>query len=122
MSDPRAVTEYKVCAVDLKVGDIVDTGDQDWQQVIGVYRSASDATDEKVRKVAESLKGRYVLAQLTDIVPVDGGVYFAAGMAMVTGDEESADQTVGEVISTEDGVRTYLYTKFELVTIRATQG
>jgi hypothetical protein len=122
MSDPRAVTEYKVCAVDLKVGDIVDTGDQDWQQVIGVYRSASDATDEKVRKVAETLKGRYVLAQLTDIVPVDGGVYFAAGMAMVTGDEESADQTVGEVISTEDGVRTYLYTKFELVTIRATQG
>jgi hypothetical protein len=121
-SDPRAVVEYKVAAVDLKVGDIVDTGEQDWQQVIGVYRKPADATDDKVRKVADTLGGRYVLAQLTDIDPVDGGVYFAAGMAMVTGDDASADQTVAEVISTEDGVRTYLYTKFELVTIRGTSG
>jgi hypothetical protein len=117
-TDPRAVVEYKVPAVDLKVGDIVDTGDQDWQQVIGVYKNPADATDDKLRKVAETVDGRYVLAQLTDIDPVDGGVYFAAGMAMVTGDEDSADQTVAEVISTEDGVRTYLYTKFELVTVR----
>jgi len=39
-SDPRAVAEYKVSAVDLQVGDVVDTGDQDWQQVVGVYRTA----------------------------------------------------------------------------------
>ena len=121
-ADPRAVAEYKVCAVDLKVGDVVDTGDQDWQQVVGVYQSASDASDDKVRKVVDTLGGRYVLAQLTDIDPVDGGVYFAAGLAMVTGDDETADRTVGEVISTEDGLRTYLYTKFELVTVRSTRG
>lgn len=121
-SDPRAVAEYKVCAVDLQVGDVVDTGDQDWQQVVGVYRAAADTTDDKLRKVLQTLDGRYVLAQLTDIDPVDGGVYFAAGLAMVTGDDESADKTVAEVISTEDGVRTYLYTKFELVTVRKTRG
>jgi hypothetical protein len=104
------------------VGDIVDTGDQDWQQLIGVYRRPADATDDKLRKVLQSLDGRYVLAQLTDIDPVDGGVYFAAGLAMVTGDDESADRTVAEVISSEDGIRTYLYTKFELVTVRGTRG
>ena len=121
-SDPRAVAEYKVSAVDLQVGDVVDTGDQDWQQVVGVYRTAVETTDDKLRKVLQTLDGRYVLAQLTDIDPVDGGVYFAAGLAMVTGDDESADRTVGEVISTEDGLRTYLYTKFELVTVRKTRG
>src|SRR4051794_31219080 len=121
-SDPRAVAEYKVCAVDLKVGDIVDTGDQDWQQVVGVYRGPGDAVDDTLRRVAQTADGRYVLAQLTDIVPVDGGVYFAAGLAMVTGDDDGADRTVAEVISSEDGVRTYLYTKFELVTVRGTRG
>jgi hypothetical protein len=121
-SDPRAVAEYKVSAVDLQMGDVVDTGDQDWQQVVGVYRTAVETTDDKLRKVLQTLDGRYVLAQLTDIDPVDGGVYFAAGLAMVTGDDESADRTVAEVISTEDGVRTYLYTKFELVTVRKTRG
>jgi uncharacterized protein YlxP (DUF503 family) len=116
------VAEYKVSAVDLQVGDVVDTGDQDWQQVVGVYRVSSDASDDKVRKVLQTLDGRYVLAQLTDIDPVDGGVYFAAGLAMVTGDDESADRTVAEVVSTEDGIRTYLYTKFELVTVRKSRG
>jgi hypothetical protein len=121
-SDPRAVAEYKVSAVDLKVGDIVDTGDQDWQQVVAVHRAAADVVDDKLRTVVQTLDGRYVLAQLTDIDPVDGGVYFAAGLAMVTGDDESADRTVAEVISSEDGLRTYLYTKFELVTVRGTRG
>jgi hypothetical protein len=121
-SDPRAVAEYKVSALDLQVGDVVDTGDQDWQQVVGVYRAASEASDDKLRKVLQTLDGRYVVAQLTDIDPVDGGVYFAAGLAMVTGDDESADKTVAEVVSTEDGIRTYLYTKFELVTVRKSRG
>ncbi len=52
---------------------------------------------------------------------MDGGVYFAAGLAMVTGDDSTADRTVAEVISTEDGVRTYLFTKFELVTVRGSR-
>jgi hypothetical protein len=117
-ADARAVVEFKVAATDLQVGDVVDTGDQDWQQVIGVYRSPADTAEDRLRKVVQSLDGRYVLAQLTDIDPVDGGVYFAAGLAMVTGDEDGADRTVAEVVSSEDGVRTYLYTKYELVTIR----
>lgn len=123
-SDDRAVVEYRVPAVELEVGDLVNTspGEDDYQQVLGVYRTATDhvggAPDNNVRRLVESLDGRYVVVQLTDIVPVDGGVYFAAGQAMVSGDEDGDDPTVEDVVSAEDGVRTYLYTKFELVTVR----
>ena len=37
-------------------------------------------------------------------------------MALSSDDEE--DQPVVDIVSNEDGVRTYLYTKFELVTVR----
>jgi hypothetical protein len=145
--DPRAAVEYRVPAVDLRVGDLVNTspGEDDWQQVIGVYRTAADvpvtgevppsgapegadsADNEagaddwdpaQLRTLVESLAGRYVVVQLTDVAPVDSGVYFAAGVAMVYGGEESSDQVVTDVVSGADGVRTYLYTKFELVTVR----
>jgi hypothetical protein len=121
-TDPRAVTEFRVPAIDLKPGDLVNTspGEDDWQEVIGVYTTATGATDADVRKLAESLNGRYVIVQLTDIAPVDSGVYFAAGLAMTYGGEDTGDQAVRDVISHEDGVRTYLFTKYELVTIRAT--
>jgi hypothetical protein len=143
--DPRAAVEYRVPAVDLRVGDLVNTspGEDDWQLVIGVYRTAGDVpvtvaveapeptegADEGdradggdgavLRTLVESLDGRYVVVQLTDVAPVDSGVYFAAGVAMVYGGDESSDQAVADVVSGEDGVRTYLYTKFELVTVRA---
>lgn len=123
-SDSRAVVEYRVPAIDLEVGDLVNTspGEDDYQEVLGVYRSPTDhrgaAPDNNVRELVESLHGRYVVVQLTDIAPVDGGVYFAAGQGMVSTDEESEDPTVDEVASSEDGVRTYLYTRFELVTVR----
>ena len=39
---------------------------------------------------------------------------------MIYGDEDGDDIPVSEVVSGEDGIRTYLYTKFELVTVRAT--
>jgi hypothetical protein len=146
--DPRAAVEYRVPAVDLRAGDLVNTspGEDDWQQVIGVYRTAADipvtdavqASDAAVggdgadngdgadggdggqlRTLVESLNGRYVVVQLTDVAPVDSGVYFAAGVAMVYGGDESSDQAVADVVSGEDGIRTYLYTKFELVTVRA---
>lgn len=122
MTDPRAVTEFRVPAIDLKPGDLVNTspGEDDWQKVIGVYTSAAGATDADVKKLADSLDGRYVIVQLTDIAPVDSGIYFAAGLAMTYGTDDSADHAVKDVISQEDGVRTYLFTKFELVTIRAT--
>lgn len=120
-SDPRAAVEYRVPAVDLRVGDLVNTspGEDDWQQVLGVYRSPADATESEVRDLVGSLDGRYVVVQLTDLAPVDSGVYFAGGLAMTYATGDGADQAVSDVVSSEDGVRTYLYTKYELVTIRS---
>jgi hypothetical protein len=122
--DPRAVAEYRVPAGELKVGDLVNTqpGEGDWQQVIGVYRSAADsAPTDELRQLVSSLGGRYVVVRLTDLLPVDGGVYFSSGTAMVAGDVEGDDQPVADAVSGEDGERIYLYTKFELVTVRSTR-
>jgi hypothetical protein len=121
MTDPRAAVEYRLPAIDLRPGDLVNTspGEDDWQQVVGVYSKAGEAKSTEVRTLLESLGGRYVVVQLTDVAPVDGGVFFDAdGVAMIYGDEADEDQAVGDVISTEDGIRTYLYTKFELVSAR----
>jgi hypothetical protein len=121
MTDPRAVTEFRVPAIDLEPGDLVNTspGEDDWQQVLGVYTGPEGTADADVKKLAAELGGRYVIVQLTDIAPVDSGIYFAAGLAMTYGGEDSSDAAVKDVISSDDGVRTYLFTKFELVTIRA---
>jgi len=120
-TDPRTAVEYRVPAVSLRPGDLVNTspGEDDWQEVLGVYTESAGVPDADVRKLVESLDGRYVVVQLTDLAPVDSGVYFAAGLAMTYGTDDNADQAVRDVVSTEDGVRTYLYTKYELVTVRA---
>jgi hypothetical protein len=121
-SDPRAVVEYRVPASELKVGDLVNTspGEGDWQQVVGVYRSPTDdAPSDDLRRLVRSLDGRYVVVRLTDLLPVDGGIYFTDGTAMVAGLEERDDVQVSEAASGEDGERIYLYTRFELVTVRA---
>ena len=123
MTDQRAITEYRVAAADLRVGDLVNTspgGDDDWQQVLAVYpnpTTISDASDE-VRTMVKALSGRYVVVQLTDIAPVDSNVYFADGVALAVSTEGGDDLPITDVTSSEDGVRTYLYTKFELVTVR----
>jgi hypothetical protein len=125
MSDPRTAVEYRLPAVDLRPGDLVNTspGEDDWQEVIGVYRKPGDAKSSEVRTLLESLGERYVVVQLTDVAPVDGGVFFDAdGVAMIYGEDADEDQAVAEVVSTEDGIRTYLYTKFELVSARSSQG
>lgn len=122
MTDPRAAVEYRLPAVNLRKGDLVNTtpGEDDWQEVVGVYRKADDAKSAEIRTLVSTLGGRYVLVQLTDVAPVDGGVYFDDdGAAMIYGDDEGEDQPVADIISSSDGVRTYLYTKFELVTVRA---
>ncbi len=121
--DPRAAVEFRISAVDLQVGDLVNTspGEDDWQQVVAVYRTAAEAREDHVRNLVDSLGGRYVVVQLTDLAPVDTGVYFAAGLAMTFGSDDGADQSVADVVSAEDGVRTYLYTKFELVTARTSR-
>ena len=121
-TDPRAVAEFRVPAAELKAGDLVNTqpGEGDWQQVLGVYRSAGDpAPSVELRELIRSLDGRYVVVRLTDLLPVDGGVYFSDGAAMVAGDDEGEDLPVSEVVSADDGERVYLYTKFELVSVRA---
>jgi hypothetical protein len=122
MTDPRAAVEYRLPAIDLRKGDLVNTtpGEDDWQEVVGVFRKADDAKSTEIRSLVSTLGGRYVVVQLTDLAPVDGGVFFDdSGAAMIYGDDENEDQTVADVVSSTDGVRTYLYTKFELVTVRA---
>jgi hypothetical protein len=121
MTDTRAATEYRIPAVQLRAGDLVNTspGEDDWQQVLGVYIKPADAKSDEVRGLVTVLDERYVAVQLTDIAPVDSGVYFSEGLAMMYGVDDGSDQNVTEVISQEDGVRTYLYTKFELVTVRS---
>lgn len=122
MTDPRAAVEFRLPAVQLKVGDLVNTtpGEDDWQEVVGVYRTESDALSTEIRTLVAGLHGRYVVVQLTDLAPVDGGVYFGDdGAAMIYGDDEDGDQPVSDVVSTTDGLRTYLYTKYELVSVRA---
>lgn len=121
MSDPRAAVEFRVPATELRPGDLVNTtpGEDDWQEVVGVYRAVKDAKSDEVRGLVESLDGRYVVVQMTDLAPVDGGVFFDAdGAAMIYGDDADDDQAVADVVSSSDGIRTYLYTKYELVTIR----
>ena len=124
MTDQRAITEYRVAAADLRVGDLVNTspgGDDDWQQVVAVYpnpTTLNEASDE-VRTMVKALSGRYVVVQLTDIAPVDSNVYFADGVALAVSTDGGDDLPITDVTSSEDGVRTYLYTKFELVTVRA---
>jgi hypothetical protein len=122
MTDPRAAVEYRVPAIDLRLGDLVNTspGEDDWQEVVGVFRDASDAKSNEIRTLVQAVSGRYVVVQLTDLAPVDGGVYFNAdGAAMIYGEDESDDQAVTDIASTADGIRTYLYTRFELVTVRS---
>lgn len=123
MTDPRAAVEYRVPAVALRKGDLVNTtpGEDDWQEVLGVYKKAEDAKSTEVKTLVSTLGGRYVVVQLTDLAPVDGGVYFDDdGAAMIYGEDEDGDQPVADIVSETNGVRTYLFTKFELVSIRAT--
>jgi hypothetical protein len=124
VTDQRAVNEFRVAAAELRVGDLVNTspgGDDDWQQVVAVYASPSTLQDApaELRTLVKALAGRYVVVQLTDLAPVDSNVYFVDGEALAVSPEGGDDVPVAEVASDEDGVRTYLYTKFELVTVRA---
>lgn len=121
--DRRAVLEYRIPAAQLRPGDLVNTSpgaDDDWQQVLGVYASPSglSGVTGEVRSLVESLAGRYVVVELTDLAPVDSNIYYSDGVAMAVSDDDE-ERPIVEEISADDGVRTYLYTKFELVTVRA---
>jgi hypothetical protein len=123
-TDPRASIEYRISAAELLPGDLVNTSpgaDDDWQQVLGVYTTSEQLSNAlpEMQTLVEALDGRYVVVELTDIAPVDANVYFGDdGTAMAAGDEDEPDQAITDLASTEDGKRVYLYTKFELVTVR----
>jgi hypothetical protein len=121
--DRRSVLEYRIPAAQLRPGDLVNTspgGDDDWQQVLGVYASPAglSGVTQDVQALVESLDGRYVVVELTDLAPVDANIYYADGVAVAVSDDDEERPIIDE-ISSEDGIRTYLYTKFELVTVRA---
>jgi hypothetical protein len=125
MTDPRAAVEYRLPAIDLRPGDLVNTspGEDDWQEVVGVYTEAGQAKSAEIRTLVQSLGGRYVVVQMTDLAPVDGGIFFDAdGVAMIYGEDAEDDQAVSAIASSEDGLRTYLYTRFELVSAREQRG
>jgi hypothetical protein len=121
MTDARAAVEFRVPAVDLRPGDLVNTtpGEDDWQEVVGVYRQPDDAKSAEIQSLTSLLGGRYVVVQLTDLAPVDGGIYFDGETAMIYADDDTGDQPVSDVVSGADGIRTYLYTKYELVSVRS---
>ena len=117
-NDARARNTYRIPAADLAAGDLVDTGGEDWQQVLAVYLTPETAPAGEIRDLVSQVSPRYVVAQLTDINAVDSEVTFADGGAVLV-DEDGENQPLDAEISTEDGIRTYLYTRYELVTVRA---
>jgi hypothetical protein len=121
--DPRAVTTFRLPAAELNAGDLVNLspGEDDWQQVLAVYAQVSDVPSDQneLRDLVAQLDGRYVLVEVTDVAPVDEPIYFDDnGIALTVGEDRAHDQSVAELISTEDGLRRFVYTRFELVNSR----
>jgi len=122
VSDPRAVVEYRVPATALKSGDLVNTspgGEDDWQRVLSVHTKEKPGGDQEAAKLIREVGDRYVMVKLTDVAPVDSPVYFADGEAMAYGSDGEDDQPVIESLSDPDASRIFLYTRYELVTVRA---
>ena len=123
-ADPRAVTEYRIPATVLRAGDLVNTSPgggegEDWQQVLSVHTSESPGSDPDATALIADVGDRYVMVRLTDLAPVDSPVYFEDGKAMTFGVDGGDDIAAVESVSAADSVRTFLYTRFELVTVRA---
>jgi hypothetical protein len=121
-SDPRAVATYRIPARSLKPGDLVNTapgGEDDWQQVIAVQGPDDPAANSAdVNTLIDSVGDRYVFVEMTDVAPVDSNVYFDDGVAMVYANDDADDVPVEEIVSEPNARRNYLYTVFELVTVR----
>lgn len=122
VADPRAVTEYRIAATSLRAGDLVNTSpgsEDDWQQVLSVHTAEAAGGDADAAALIAEIGDRYVVVRLTDVAPVDSPVYFENGTALAFGLDGADDGPVTEVLSEPDSVRTFLYTRFELVTVRA---
>lgn len=121
-TDPRAVTEYKIPAPQLRAGDLVNTspgGEDDWQQVLSVHTLENPGADPDAAALIGEIGDRYVVVRLTDVAPVDSPLYFNEGVALAYGPDGEADAPITETVSDADEVRTFLYTRYELVTVRA---
>ncbi|MGI8664526.1 MAG: hypothetical protein ACR2N4_00585 [Jatrophihabitans sp.] len=122
VADPRAVSEYRIAATSLLAGDLVNTSpgnEDDWQKVLSVHTVEVPGSPEDAAALVAEIGDRYVVVRLTDVAPVDSPVYFADGTAMAFGIDGAEDGPVTDVLSDPDSVRTFLYTRFELVTVRA---
>ncbi|HEX2901954.1 MAG TPA: hypothetical protein VHO01_00745 [Jatrophihabitans sp.] len=125
MTDPRAVAEFRIPASQLRPGDLINTSpgaDEDWQQVISVHtqEAPSPELDADSAGLVGQIGDRYVVVRMTDVSPVDSPVYFEGGQALAFGMDGEADSPVLDTLSPVDAVRTFLYTRYELVTVRAT--
>lgn len=123
-ADVRVVTEYRIPAPTLLAGDLVNTapgGEDDWQQVLSVHTAETPGSevDADAAALIAEIGDRYVLVRLTDVAPVDSPVYFAEGTALAYGADGEEDGPVTDVLSEADAVRTFLYTRFELVNVRS---
>ena len=122
VADPRAVSEYRIAATSLRAGDLVNTspgGEDDWQQVLSVHTTETPGDDPDAAALVAEVGDRYVVVRLTDVAPVDSPVYFDNGTALTFGMDGAEDSPVAEALSDQDAERTFLYTRFELVTVRA---
>jgi hypothetical protein len=87
--------------------------------VLSVHTLEDPGSDPDAAALVTEIGDRYVVVRLTDVAPVDSPVYFDAGVALAYGSDDAADSPVTEVITEPDAVRTFLYTRYELVTVRA---
>jgi hypothetical protein len=120
-SDPRAVQDYKIAATSLRAGDLINTspGDDDWQRVISVHTAEEPGNDDETVRLIGEIGDRYVLVRMTDVAPVDSPIFFTDGAAMAFGPDGAADTPLAEMVSDPGSVRAFLYTRYELVTVRA---
>ena len=122
--DPRAVLEYRIPATELRGGDLINTSpgaDEDWQLVLSVHtrENPDPGPSPEAAGLVARVGDRYVVVRMTDVAPVDSPVYFAGGVALVYGLDGTDDAPVTEAVAAADSVRTFLYTRYELVTVRA---
>jgi hypothetical protein len=118
------VTEYRIPATKLRAGDLINTSpgaDEDWQRVLSVHSQEDPdaAASPDAATLVDRVGDRYVVVRMTDVAPVDSPVYFVGGQAMLYGLDGAEDGPVTEAVTSTDAVRTFLYTRYELVTVRA---
>ena len=119
-ADSRRADEYRIPAASLKAGDFVKLapGDDDWQEVLAVHTSGATASDPATKTFLSSLGGSYVYVELTDLASVDNTIYVDSEGVGRVNSEQGEDYPVSELFSEDGAIRIYLFTKYELVTIR----